>query len=170
MYKFRYIEFILQFPVAHPHQSTLCNSTTFPQVQEENYTKKKKKMYLAIARHLVARQAPPGIPPGVNPNDGVHANIQTIIGVSVFTIFLATVSTALRFCSRKVRQLKWELDDWFMLVATVHQIHGNDDDRGGSNDFYIRSLSLPMLHVTLLVSECYRGHSNFRFLTICVIS
>ncbi|KAL1983622.1 hypothetical protein VTN96DRAFT_10201 [Rasamsonia emersonii] len=54
-----------------------------------------------------------------DPSVGVADNIRTVIGVSIFSIFLSVVSTALRFGFRKNRKLPWLLDDHMMVVATV---------------------------------------------------
>ncbi|KAL1963601.1 hypothetical protein VTN77DRAFT_8046 [Rasamsonia byssochlamydoides] len=68
---------------------------------------------------LLARQAED---PDLDPSAGVAANIRTVIGVSVFSIVLAVVSTGLRFVFRKNRKLPWLLDDYMMVIATTFVI------------------------------------------------
>lgn len=60
-----------------------------------------------------------GAPPLVINTAGVKENEIKIIATSAFTIFLAMASTALRFISRKRRDLKWQADDYWMLVSAV---------------------------------------------------
>jgi len=54
-----------------------------------------------------------------NPNIGVKANHATIIGVSVFSIFLATTSVILRFFCRTSKKMELKSDDWTIVIALV---------------------------------------------------
>ncbi|KAI1428589.1 hypothetical protein F5Y12DRAFT_800470 [Xylaria sp. FL1777] len=58
------------------------------------------------------------LPPG-DPNAGVAENIQTIIGVSVFSIVLATAPVIARLAFRKTSNLPWLLDDYTIVVAAL---------------------------------------------------
>ncbi|KAI0395506.1 hypothetical protein F5Y17DRAFT_456903 [Xylariaceae sp. FL0594] len=58
------------------------------------------------------------LPPG-DPNAGVADNVRTIIGVSVFAIFLATVPVIARLIFRKISKLPWLADDYAIVVAAL---------------------------------------------------
>ena len=75
---------------------------------------------LRLVNDIAARQAPPGakLPPG-DPNIGVASNVATIIGVSVFSICLATISVAARLIFRKMSNLRWLADDYTIVIAAI---------------------------------------------------
>ena len=67
----------------------------------------------------------PGLPPGEVAYQSAHIHEDRgplIIGVSVTLITLTTVTVALRFIARWIRQLPWGLDDYFMIPALVRSI------------------------------------------------
>lgn len=93
---------------------------------------------------LSERQAPPpGIPPQVA-FDGVEANRQLILGVSIFSIILGTLPVVGRFLSRKNNKLPFLTDDYLIVVALVCDVSDTlflqDTDRSA------RSLQMLTLH------------------------
>ncbi|KAI0475638.1 hypothetical protein GGR56DRAFT_522241 [Xylariaceae sp. FL0804] len=72
----------------------------------------------AMIRHISTRMAADQVPPG-DPNRGVANNVRTIIGVSVFSIFLATSSVAARLIFRRTSKLPWMLDDYAIILAAL---------------------------------------------------
>jgi len=74
-------------------------------------------MYLQHLQ-MLARQEP-GAP---NPNIGVNANHATIIGVSVFSIALATLSVIARFWCRASLKTRLQTDDWTIVIALIFTI------------------------------------------------
>jgi hypothetical protein len=79
---------------------------------------------MASILHLLNTRQEAGKPPpptGIN-TGGVKENEVKIIAASAFTIFLAMASTALRFMARKRRDLKWQADDYWMLVSAVRML------------------------------------------------
>ena len=69
---------------------------------------------------LQGRQAhQPELPPGFDPMAGVQENRQLILGVSIFSIILATAPVIGRLSSRKGSKLPWKADDYLIIIATV---------------------------------------------------
>jgi len=58
------------------------------------------------------------LPPG-DPSVGVAENVRTIIGVSVFSIFLATAPVVARLIFRKTSKLPWMADDYTIVIAAL---------------------------------------------------
>jgi hypothetical protein len=73
-----------------------------------------------LMSEIAARQAGGGgaLPPG-DPNEGVAENVRTIIGVSVFSIVLATSSVVARLIFRKTSKIPWLSDDYFIVIAAI---------------------------------------------------
>jgi hypothetical protein len=67
---------------------------------------------------------------GVNgdSNVGVDQNVQTLIGIVIFSIVLATISVALRFLSRRCQKLQYKADDWLIAIALAgpHETFGDE--------------------------------------------
>lgn len=54
-----------------------------------------------------------------DPNAGVANNKATLIGVSVFSIVLATAPVVARLIFRRASKLKWLADDYLIIIAAV---------------------------------------------------
>lgn len=71
-------------------------------------------MLSSLIQTIVARAAGP-----VDPNAGVAENRRTIIGVSVFSVILATAPVIARLIFRRTSKLQWLADDYLIIVAAL---------------------------------------------------
>lgn len=71
-------------------------------------------MATAAQRQMLMRR---DVGTGGDPNAAIDRDIQTVLGVSAFSIVLATVPVTLRFLSRRSQNSSFKADDWLIVIA-----------------------------------------------------